>query len=655
MERDRPDRSRPSFRTWLVRRFVLVLAGSWIAAGWSSSIAHAGDPKPAGTASSAESVEFFETRVRPVLVERCVKCHGPQKQSGGLRLDSRDALLKGGDSGPALVPAKPEESLDHPGGLVSERRAEDAAQGEAARHRRGVPVAMGVPGRPLAGRQGQERDGRPSTAAGDSPAHWAFRPIRRAPLPRVKNQGWVRSPIDAHVLARLEAQGITPSPPAEKRTLIRRATIDLWGIPPTAEEVEAFEADRVSRRLRPRGRPAPGLAAIWRALGTALARRRPLCRHQGLRLHPGPPISLLVHLSRLRDPRLQRRPGVTIGSSSSSSPPTSSPDGGDTRPLAAHGLPDGRPPVPPRPERDHRRPDRRGQPRLARPDGHLRPLPRPQVRPDPDRGLLLALRRLRQLGRAGRAAPCWTGRRRQGREVRRVTSRSWRCGQEARSTPTWRRVGTRSQKDCTARFSQYLKAAYDLGFDPRNPKLDERALAGKLNSERLRGVIDALEAAPGRDGQGARPGLGSLARLRRLAAARVSPPRPPKCSATLASPKDPKAAPIHPLVARVVLASPPSSMAEVVARYVALFGQLEAKQKEQAARVARQGRSTARRAGVGVAPAGSSWTGRAARRHSDEPDATLPRPDAAQRLETLNGAIEQAECDRSRRRRRGRW
>ena len=82
-----------------------------IATSWASGAARADEPKPAGVSPPPEAVEFFESRVRPILVERCVKCHGPQKQSSGLRLDSREAVLKGGDTGPAVVPAKPEESL----------------------------------------------------------------------------------------------------------------------------------------------------------------------------------------------------------------------------------------------------------------------------------------------------------------------------------------------------------------------------------------------------------------------------------------------------------------------------------------------------------------------------------------------------------------
>ncbi len=108
MDRDRPDRSGRRFRTGRACRWGLV--GVLVASGWAITAARADGPKPAET-PSPEAVEFFETRVRPILVERCVNCHGPKKQSGGLRLDSREAMIKGGDTGPAVVPAKAEESL----------------------------------------------------------------------------------------------------------------------------------------------------------------------------------------------------------------------------------------------------------------------------------------------------------------------------------------------------------------------------------------------------------------------------------------------------------------------------------------------------------------------------------------------------------------
>ncbi len=139
------------------------------------------------------------------------------------------------------------------------------------------------------------------------------------------------------------------------------------------------------------------------------------------------------------------------------------------------------------------------------------------------------------------------------------------------------------QKDFATRFSQYLKAGYDLGLDGRSRRLDERALADKLNARRLRGVMTLwrrhLDATARAHDPVLAPWHAFAALPREGFAAKAA-----EVQRSLATPKDAKAAPIHPLVARVVLASPPSSMGEVVARYVNLFGQLEARQKDRAAR-----------------------------------------------------------------------
>ena len=205
-------------------------------------------PEPSRRRSPAfppESIEFFESRVRPILVDRCFKCHGEKKQSNGLRLDSREAALKGGDSGPSLVAGKPDESLLVQ--AVAQTHAElkmppSGKMPDAAVATLRQWVAQGAPWPAVSGTTTSQTS---ATNAGPDPAaHWAFRPIKPVSPPRVKVGAGVQSPVDAFVIARLEAAGSTLSPRASKRTLIRRATVDLWGIPPTPEEVDAFEADR---------------------------------------------------------------------------------------------------------------------------------------------------------------------------------------------------------------------------------------------------------------------------------------------------------------------------------------------------------------------------------------------------------------------------
>jgi mono/diheme cytochrome c family protein len=193
----------------------------------TAPIAAADDPTP-------EDVRFFEARVRPLLAERCFKCHGPEKQKGDLRLDSAGAVRKGGGSGkPLVVAGKPDESLllravRHadgveempPGGKLKDAEIADLA----AWVKRGAPF-------PAAAK-----------ATGTDPArHWAFQPVARPAVPKTRTPA--ANPIDAFILTKLGAAGLTPAPPADRRTLIRRATFDLTGLPPTPEEVDAFVKD----------------------------------------------------------------------------------------------------------------------------------------------------------------------------------------------------------------------------------------------------------------------------------------------------------------------------------------------------------------------------------------------------------------------------
>jgi hypothetical protein len=209
---------------------------------------------------TAEQIRFFESNVRPVLAEHCQKCHGPAKQWNGLRLDSREALVRGGDSGPAIVPGNPGESrlvravrqIDDelqmpPESKLTERQIADLVKW----------VEMGAPF--------------PATAEATShrhrdPNHWAFQSPVPAPLPPVKNADWPTSPIDYFVLNELEAAGLAPALPADKRTFIRRVTFDLTGLPPAPTEIEAFIADNrpdALERLVDRLLASPGYGERW--------------------------------------------------------------------------------------------------------------------------------------------------------------------------------------------------------------------------------------------------------------------------------------------------------------------------------------------------------------------------------------------------------
>jgi mono/diheme cytochrome c family protein len=192
----------------------------------------------AGSAAAAEPVDYLRD-VKPILAKNCVACHGPDKQRSSLRLDTAAALLRGGNLGAAVVPGKSLESL-----LI--KAVTGANEKEIA--------AMPPPNKPrlTATEVAALRawiDAGAKAPAGEVPLgstktkHWAFQPPLRSPLPAVKNTSWVRNDIDRFILARLEKEGIAPSPEADRVTLIRRLSLDLTGLPPTPAEVESFVND----------------------------------------------------------------------------------------------------------------------------------------------------------------------------------------------------------------------------------------------------------------------------------------------------------------------------------------------------------------------------------------------------------------------------
>ncbi|MEW6155956.1 MAG: PSD1 and planctomycete cytochrome C domain-containing protein [Verrucomicrobiota bacterium] len=195
----------------------------------------------AGSFAHAGDIEFFEKRIRPVLVERCYRCHSAEseKLKGGLRLDSREGILRGGESGqPAIVPGQPEASL-----LIEairytnedlrmppkERLSETQVEDFAAWVKAGAPMPD-----PMAAKAG---------GLDRAENHWAFQPPRRVAPPKVRDESWIQTPIDRFILSALEAKGLKPSQSADKRTLLRRVTFDLTGLAPTASEMETFLND----------------------------------------------------------------------------------------------------------------------------------------------------------------------------------------------------------------------------------------------------------------------------------------------------------------------------------------------------------------------------------------------------------------------------
>ncbi|MDP7016481.1 MAG: DUF1553 domain-containing protein [Pirellulaceae bacterium] len=202
-------------------------------------------PKEA-SGDDAKAVEFFEKNVRPVLVDECIDCHSGDEAESKLQLDSLAGMLAGGIRGPALVPGKPEKSLliraVRHGELVKMPPKRKLSNAEISALAKWVldgavwPEAKAAPTRrpTAAGRRAYTEAER---------SFWAFQPIRRPPPPTVKNTPWIRTPVDAFILRRLENAKASPAGRADKRDLIRRIYFGLIGLPPTPAEVESFVGD----------------------------------------------------------------------------------------------------------------------------------------------------------------------------------------------------------------------------------------------------------------------------------------------------------------------------------------------------------------------------------------------------------------------------
>ena len=215
--------SDPFKSKWWISCVVLFLMG-WV----SSEI------------QADEGSHFFETHVRPVLIEKCIGCHGEEKQSGGLRLDSLAAMLKGGESGPALIPG--DATASH---IIQATRYDgdlkmppESSLPEAEK----VALAHWV----AAGAKWPENMATLKASREElAKSHWAFQPVSRPEIPEIDaaNAVRIKTPIDAFVIARLNAASLNLSPEADRRTLIRRAFYTLTGLPPTPKDVEDFITD----------------------------------------------------------------------------------------------------------------------------------------------------------------------------------------------------------------------------------------------------------------------------------------------------------------------------------------------------------------------------------------------------------------------------
>lgn len=196
--------------------------------------------------TQAGKTEFFEKRVRPLLIEHCYECHATEEQAGGLRLDSAAGWKAGGETGPTIIPGRPAESL-----LLGAIQYNDPVLQMPPRGKLSDPEVQVFKKWIAAGavdpRDSQPAIVKPNTGMSidDGRKFWSMKSVVKPELPAVNNQParWVRTPIDQFTLAGLQARELQPAPPADKQTLIRRVTFDLTGLPPTLTEIDNFLAD----------------------------------------------------------------------------------------------------------------------------------------------------------------------------------------------------------------------------------------------------------------------------------------------------------------------------------------------------------------------------------------------------------------------------
>ena len=220
---------KPAPSSWKLNLGISLVLGCW-----SLSVT-AADLTPAQT-------QLFESKIRPVLATKCYRCHSQQaeKVKAGLFLDTRDGVLKGGESGPAIVPGEPEKSLLIKAVRYTDPDLQMPPKGQKLSDDQIADlvawVKMGAPDPRLtsAGQKDWKDSGK---------SHWSWQPLKKPAVPEVKDAAWPKTPVDNFILAKLEEKDLKPNPPADKRTLIRRASFDLIGLPPTPEEVEDFLKD----------------------------------------------------------------------------------------------------------------------------------------------------------------------------------------------------------------------------------------------------------------------------------------------------------------------------------------------------------------------------------------------------------------------------
>lgn len=245
--------------TLLIERTIAARAALW--AAWMSAgllLATVGtaaaEDAPAAAGHSAEQIEFFEAKIRPLLVQHCHECHGQHEPEAGLNLTSRERIMAGSAGGVIVAAGDPDNSrlvevLRYQGDVQmppDKKLADTEIAAITEWVKLGLPWPAREPDSPL---PHPDHDSTAPPSLSDDPyallraGHWAFRPIASPPLPAVEVEAWCTSDVDRFILSALESRGLKPSPPADRRTLLRRASFDLTGLPPSPDEIDDFLND----------------------------------------------------------------------------------------------------------------------------------------------------------------------------------------------------------------------------------------------------------------------------------------------------------------------------------------------------------------------------------------------------------------------------
>ncbi|VTS07129.1 PSD1 and planctomycete cytochrome C domain-containing protein [Tuwongella immobilis] len=235
----------------MMHRRTRLLAGLLLAAGVLTVLVSqrrlvAETPPPAEkpVAFSAEDVAFYEKEILPILKQNCYKCHGDGKERGNFSMENRERFLKGGDLGPAVLLDKLRDSnflkaIEYRDGLEMPPSGKLPAD-KIAKLTEWANRKLPFPANALVAAASKSTRGK---VTDEDRKYWAYQPVKPQPIPAVKQADWIQNPIDAFILAKLEAKGLKPNPPADKLSLVRRLYYDLTGLPPTPEQIDAFVND----------------------------------------------------------------------------------------------------------------------------------------------------------------------------------------------------------------------------------------------------------------------------------------------------------------------------------------------------------------------------------------------------------------------------